>query len=162
MADDRPEPRYGQYAPGPQPAPGPVAAPASVPEPAAPVEVKRRTWDVVLTTVLLLVGTWDLVTSFAAYADLGRVLAPVFEQQGLGDFTSYELGLQLGLVANILRIALLALAIIVSLVRIGRNRITFWVPLGAGVIAALVVLVCMFVVIFSDPAFSRYLESMQG
>jgi hypothetical protein len=164
MSDDRPQPRYGQYAPGPPPAPTPQPTPlVSEPDPVptSPTAPARRTWDVVLTTVLLLIGTWDVVTSFPAYAELGRVLSAVFEQQGMGDFTSYELATQLGLVANVLRIALLVAAVIVSLVRINRNRIAFWAPLGAGVLAALAVLVCMFVVIFSDPAFASYVESMQ-
>jgi hypothetical protein len=164
MTDDRPRPRYGEYAPGPPPAPpnpAPVV-PAVEPAPVEPVATKRRTWDVVLTTALLLIGTWDVVTSFGAYADLGTVLAAVFAQQGLDDFTSFETAAQLGIVANVIRITLLVVAIIVSLMRVGRNRIAFWVPLAAGVIAAIALLVCMFVAILGDPAFTAYVESMSA
>ncbi|MCU1439061.1 MAG: hypothetical protein JWP85_58 [Rhodoglobus sp.] len=168
MSDDRPEPRYGQYAPVPPPAteipPAPPANETAVPLPppaGARADAPRRRWDVVLTTLLLLFGVYDVVTGFGTYADLSAPLRAVFEQQGIGDFTSDALALQLGIWLNVLRVALLAAAIVVSLLRISRNRIAFWAPLGAGVLAVLATLVAAGVLVVSDPAFTAYLESMQ-
>lgn len=165
MTDDRPEPKYGQYAPVPPAPPVVEADPVPAPAPVAPqaeVAVRpRRTWDVVLTTLLLLVGVYDVVTSFGAFANLGMAMRVVYEQQGFGTFTSDELASAMGLVANVLRIGLLVAAIVVSLVRIGHNRIAFWVPLGAGVLAVLAVTVCVLVAALGDPALMEYVRNMQ-
>jgi hypothetical protein len=174
VTDDRPEPRYGQYAPVPPATPAPPAhetpvalpPPGAAPADAAPADAvradaPRRTWDVVLTTVLLLFGVYDVVTGFGTYADLSAPLRAVFEQQGIGDFTSDPLAAQLGVWLNVLRVALLAAAIAVSLLRISRNRVAFWAPLGAGVLAVLATLVAAVVLVVSDPAFTSYLESMR-
>jgi hypothetical protein len=167
VTDDRPEPRYGQYAPVPPGAETPPAPPANeppIPMPpplAARADAPRRTWDVVLTTLLLLFGVYDVVTGFDTYADLSAPLRAVFEQQGIGDFTSDALAAQLGVWLNVLRVALLAVAIVVALVRISRNRVAFWAPLGAGVLAVLATLVAAVVLVVNDPAFTAYLGSMQ-
>lgn len=160
MTDDRPEPRYGQYAPGPPPAP-PEPAVELPPPTGAPVVRKRRTWDLVLTTGLLLVGVYDVVTGFSTYANLGVPLRIVFEQQGIGAFTSDAAAVQVGLFLNVLRVILIAVAIIVSLVLISRHRLAFWAALGAGVLAGLAAIVCAMVLVVNDPAFIAYVESMQ-
>jgi hypothetical protein len=185
VTDDRPEPRYGQYAPVP-PATPPAETPPAAPTHQTPVplpppagarpdtmqadtmhahavhaDAPRRTWDVVLTTALLLFGVYDVVTGFGTYGDLSAPLRAVFEQQGMGEFTSDALAAQVGNWLNVLRVVLLAAAIVVSLLRISRHRLAFWAPLGAGVLAVLATLVAAVILVVSDPAFSAYLESMR-
>jgi hypothetical protein len=166
--DQRPQPRYGQYAPVPPVSPAP-APPAARPDPPAPLpppvarahDRPRRTWDVVLTTLLLLIGVYDVVTGFTVYGNLSAPLQDVFEQQGIGEFTSDALAVQVGVVLNVLRVMLIAAAVVLGLMRINRNRIAFWVPLGAGAISVLATLVASVVLIVSDPAFSAFVESTQ-
>jgi hypothetical protein len=157
MTDPRPEPRYGQYSDAPVTPPPP---PAEFAPPIAP-ERKRRSWDVALTASLLFLAVYDVVAGFAGFAQLGSVLSDAFDQQGLGEFTSFDLATSMGLVINIIRIAILAVVIIVSLTLLSRNRLAFWVPLVGGVLAALAVLVCILVVIVADPAFLEYVNDQQ-
>lgn len=153
MTDPRPRPQYGEYADLPPAPPAPVVEAAPVA--AAP---RRRTWDVVLTTALLLWGVVDVVTGFRAYADLGAGLRAAYEAQGIPAFESDALADQLGMVLNVVRVALLVAAVVVALVQLSRNRLAFWAPLGAGVLAALTLLVFVIVIIAGDPGFAQYVS----
>lgn len=157
MTDDRPKPRWGEYA---KPAsldsfPPPVVPVA--PEPAAPVDpAARRSRDVIITTALLLLGVWDIVSSWAQYENLGRSLRQVFELQGLGEFSSSEFAGEIGAWINIARTSILVVAIVVSLLLIARHRRSFWVPLVGAAVAGIVVLALVTVVVVSDPAFAEF------
>jgi len=130
-----------------------AAAPSSTePEP----QPKRRSRDIIITTVLLLIGVYDVVISFSGFTALGSSLRSAFEQQGVDGFASEELAASLGGTINVVRIVLLAIAIVVSLLLISRGKLAFWVPLAAGVASALTVLVCVLVVVISDPGFAQY------
>lgn len=159
--DQRPQPRYGQYAPVP---PAGYVAPQATPEPVAPPEPAvrpRRTWDIVLTSSLLLVGVYDVVAGFSQYLDLGPALVTAFEQQGFGEFTSFARAAEVGVVLTVIRVVILMVTIVVSLLLISRGRRAFWVPLTGGVLAALVLMVCVFVIVLGDPAFTQYVSGLQ-
>ena len=187
MTDDRPRPKYGEYAPaGSTPiaitpdTTGKTAADAAADTTAlttgnsnapttggtAPVEAasgaaaeltgKRRTWDVALTTALILVGVLDVVGSFARFGDLAASLREIYDQQGIGAFTSDQLADDMGLAINVTRVVLLIAGIGFGLWRLGRRRIAFWVPLSAGALAFIVVGVCLLVVVITDPALADY------
>lgn len=174
MTDDRPRPRYGEYAPLPPagqlpPPVGPPLAnssspsqppvePASLeqPQPAGPRA--RRTTDIVLTTFLLLVGVYDVVVSSDGFANLGATLAAAFEQQGISGFASQGYADSLGATANVIRIGLLVIAIVCSLLLISQRRLAFWVPLAAGVLAGVTVVVCVLLVVIADPGFAAYVS----
>ena len=160
VTDNRPEPKYGQYAPIPPvpvqhdeplvaPAPTEIAAESSTLPP-------RRTWDVVLTTFLLLLAVFDVVTGFARFSDLAGALRDTYAVQGIKGFDSDALAATFGVVINVTRIVLLVIAIVWSLRRISRHRISFWVPLLSALVSGLVVVVCVLVVLLNDPGFSAY------
>jgi hypothetical protein len=152
MTDQRPQPKYGEYGEVANPAP-----PAQMSWP-PPQPAKRRTWDLVLTVGLLVIGVYNVTRTIAGMASLGSTIATVYDQQGIGTFTSYELASQIAVTLDVASIILLVVAIIVSIARLRRNRIAFWVPLTAGVVNALVAVVGVLVVMLSDPAFSAYVN----
>ena len=182
MTDDRPRPKYGEYAPigsvPPTAATAPPiaetahaapAAPAATTDPVAataPIKpavsapdarpAKRRTWDVALTTALILVGVFDVVGSFSRFGALAATLRELYVQQGLGTFTSDGLANDMGLALNVTRVVMLVAAIGFGLWRLGHQKIAFWVPLAAGALAFLVVVVCLLVVVVTDPALAEY------
>lgn len=158
MTDERPQPRYGQYAPIPptapglQPGPQPGLQSGVTPSP-------RRTGDIAATTLLLLLGVVDVVTGFRQFDDLADALRAAYAAQDFPAFTADALAEQMGLAMNIARIAVLVAAIVVSLLLIRAHRRAFWVPLvGAGV-AGLVVVICVSIVIVDDPALASYLAT---
>ena len=157
MTDDRPRPKYGEYAPLGTPAAAVpvVATPAVVESEVVPAK-PRRTWDVALTTALLILGVLDVVGSFSRFGNLASTLRDAYEQQGIGKFTTDQLANDMGIAMNVTRVVLLVVAIGFGLWRLGQNKIAFWVPLAAGGLAFLVVLVCLLVVVITDPALAQY------
>jgi hypothetical protein len=153
MTDDRPQPKYGQYAP--------LTTPAPAPQPPAPIGVARppRTWDLLLTTALLLFGVYDVVTGFDKFSNLADALRSVYTAQGYGTFTSDDLASSMGLAINVVRIVTLAAAVLVSLLLIRAGRRAFWVPLAGATFAGLFMIIGLFVVILGDPAFAQYVAS---
>jgi len=168
--DDRPRPKYGEYAPvtplsqlPPPAAPAPAVEPTRVEavgaEATAELEARRsrrRTRDIIITTALLLFGVYDVVISLSGFTSLGNSLRAAFEQQGVEGFASAELAAEMGATINVVRVVLLAIAIVVSLLLIARGKLAFWVPLAAGVASAITVIVCVLVVVISDPGFAAY------
>jgi hypothetical protein len=157
MTDERPRPKYGEYADvPPAPAPAPATIPTEAVEPEPTVTRPRRTWDLVLSTALLLWGVFDVVTGFPAYARLGTTVATAAEQQGFGGFASVDLADEVGSWLNIVRVVILVVAILGTLWRLARGRLAFWVPLSAGGLAVAVVVVSVFVILVGDPGFAAF------
>lgn len=154
MTDPRPRPRYGEYADVPPVAPPPE--PIAQPPVEAPVARARPAWDLVLTTVLLLWGVIDVVRGFPEFARLGTALAAAYESQGLPEFGSESLADDVGGWLNIVRLVLLIVAIAGALLLISRRKRAFWVPLSAGVLAALVVVIAVMAIVLTDPGFAEY------
>lgn len=183
---DRPVPQYGEYAPAgyvspvtpPAPAPA-VANPYGVPGYAAPatpsnmysaprsgtvtasvapVARTRRTWDLVLTIILLVLGLFGagLGLVYAAIFSSPEVLSQVMSSQGYGTFSGTA-GAAPAIIA-VSHVALFVVALGLSIPLLIRGRmVVFWIPLAAGVIAAIIFWSCLITVFLSDPSFvARY------
>jgi len=132
-----------------------VGAQVDVPV-AAPAVRPRRTWDIILTTALLALAVYDVIGGYSTFANLAPVMQSIYDQLSIGQFASAALAAQWGLIANIARIAILLLVILVSLRLVSRRRLAFWVPVAGGALAAIVVLACFMVIVASDPAYLEF------
>lgn len=172
----RPEvPKYGEYAPvdaanpygvpgvasGPStaqpPAPAVPAPPAYVAPgygaPAYPAPVRRRrTWDIVLTCILLVLGLFGMALGllYAWAFSNPDVLSSALAQQGLtGDL--HPGSAPLVITVSHLVLYLLALGLSIPLMIRGRI-VVFWIPLVIGVVAAIIFWVTLGIVVSSDSA----------
>ena len=139
-----PVPQYGEYAPTaaapPPAAPGYTYVQVPAYQAGAPTSApKRRTWDLVLTIVLLAAGLIGMSIGlfYAAVLD-----DPIFIEQALGP-QGYNVDLidfgGLAAVIAISHVVLYLIAVGVSIPLLVRYRIVvFWIPLSAGVIAAII------------------------
>jgi hypothetical protein len=179
-APERPQvPQYGEYAPvgyvSPVPSESPVApanpygvpgyaAPATpsnmygvpsvaVSDPASPVR-KRRTWDLVLTIILLVLGLFGmgLGIAYAAIFSNPEILSEAMSSQGFGTFEGSAGSAPVVLVVSHVVLFLIALGVSIALL-VRRRIVVFWVPLAAGVIAAVIFWTTLASVLLSDPAF---------
>jgi len=166
---DRPRPQYGEYAsPEEQSqASGTPVEPAIVvpPATAAPLPplveyTPPRTWDRVLTAILIAIGAYTVLNYFATLTNLGSVLAQAFTTAGYGEFQSQALANQLGVVATVIIVVLYASSTTLALLSLRAGRVSFWIPVTAGALAFLTVLVVMMVIVFADPGFQAYVESI--
>ena len=175
---ERPQvPQYGEYAPAgyvspvaapaapanPYGIPGYAApatpsnmyaAPAFVAPAGAPVARKGRTWDRVLTFILLALGLFGMLLAFV-YAwifSTPELLSQTMSSQGYGTFSGSAGSAPAILVVSHIVLYLLALGLSIALLIRGRI-VVFWIPLTAGVIAAIIFWVTLATVLLSDPAF---------
>ena len=150
------QPGYGQPAYG-QPAYGqPVYGQPVYGQPgfgSTPAPKRRRTWDVVLTIVLLVLGLGGvLITLFYAwiFSD-STFLDEYFQQLGYESFNG-----DIGSAPAILigsHVVLYLIAIGVSILLLVKKKIAFYVPLAIGVLAAIIFWVTLIGVFMSDPNF---------
>jgi uncharacterized membrane protein (DUF485 family) len=170
-------PQYGEYAPAGyvspvqpvQPAGTPSApvnpygvpvygAPAVAPvgsAPAyAPLPKKRRTWDVVLTIILLVVAFFGMIIgiAYAAIFSDPDVLSQAMSSAGYGTFTGSAGAAPTVLVVSHIVLFLLALGLSIPLLIRGRI-VVFWIPLAIGVVAAIIFWASLVTVLLNDPGF---------
>lgn len=143
----------GSPAPAPAPASDRTAAQASDDSAAAPPGGRqeqhyrgqpqpgaagRRLGDRIVTIVLLALGALGALNTAASLQQLPRsfrLLADALEIDGLAIPAAVQ---TLGTVGALVVLALYAVTLIYSIQRMRRHRLTFWVPLVAGVIAFIV------------------------
>jgi hypothetical protein len=150
-ADQLPPPQYGERLPAPAGPPAPGAPPAygvgSLPAPA----VRRRTWDVVLTVILLVLGFFGmLIGLFYAWAfSSPELIDEAMGQGGMGGFDG-TIGAGPTIIA-VSHVVLYLVALGVGILLLVKNKVAFWVPLAAGVIAAIVFWASLSAILLSDP-----------
>ncbi|CAN5448949.1 hypothetical protein BH10ACT6_BH10ACT6_11470 [soil metagenome] len=158
-------PQYGEYAPAGYVSavepPAPVAAnPYGIPVVARPAPGvaapgrKRRTWDLVLTIILLVLGFFGMILgiAYAAIFSNPEILSQAMSSQGFGTFTGSAGSAPTVLVVSHAGLFLIALGVSIPLL-VSRRIVAFWVPLAAGVIAAAIFWTTLASVLLSDPAF---------
>jgi hypothetical protein len=152
-----PVPQYGEYAPPgyqpPPPRPGDLSPVQSSPvAPAAVGGRRRRTWDVVLTSLLLVLGLIgaSLGVVYGVMFTDPALLRDVLADQGYPGFDAKPGAVPAVLVISHVVLYLIALS---SIGLLATKRIAFWLPLAAGVVAAIIFWSCLFIVVSSDPGF---------
>lgn len=174
-------PKYGEYAPvdatNPYGVPGYTATPAAAPAAATPTAPapppyagpayaasyappvrRRRTWDVVLTSILLVLGLFGMLAGlgYAAIFATPDLLDQTMASAGYGGFAGNVGAAPAVLLISHIALYLLALGLSIPLLIRGKV-VVFWIPLTIGVVAAIIFWATVFSVILSDPSFmSKY------
>jgi hypothetical protein len=117
--------------------------------------------DRIATSILLGLGLVGLIVTMPGLLDLPGLIRPALVQMGVSGYSSDGLASAMGILALGLQIALWVGAIILSSRSLRAGRLTFWIPLVAGVAANLVVVICLAVAMGADPAFMEYVRSQQ-
>lgn len=171
MSADRPQ--YGEYAsPEEQraraglppleqvptasaPAPAPPAALPPQPRPQAGARPASRA-DRMVTAILLGIGLVNVVTSVPGFFNLSDSLDQSLKMLGIdGSFSNFAAARIWGAIAAAVLIAGYATTVWLSVRRIKRGRITWWLPLVGLVVTMIAVSICISVPMFGDPAFSQ-------
>ncbi|WBU38081.1 DUF6264 family protein [Homoserinibacter sp. YIM 151385] len=180
----RPRPRYGEYAtpeevaalrgdpPPPDPAsripapeeradPARVAAP--VPAGAAAGDRARaasgpRRWDRPATVFLIALGVFQIVTNAPLLTDFGIQLDRLLADMGIPAWSATQAADATGWAVLAAWIVLAVLGALWAVRRLRRGRTAFWVPLAAGVLAAVILLVALGALLLGDPAYLEYVQ----
>jgi len=119
---------------------------------------RPRSWDLILTALLLAYGLWNVISGLVRYSRLSTVAQEIYTMLGLGTFTSSRPGLSqaLGLAINVSDVVIFAVVAFLSYRLVSRGRIAFWVPLTGGVIATIIGIGLLFALLSSDPGFAAH------
>ncbi len=121
---------------------------------------RSRPLDVAVTVGLLVIGALNVITSFASIADLGRVIDESYTMIGIpGRFQATDAAATVGFVVNVIWVAALLWSGAVAIRRLRAGRIAFWVPLLAGVLTGIVMLVAVGLLMGGDPAFQEFVQA---
>jgi hypothetical protein len=139
-----PQPGYGQPGYG-----APAYGAAGYGIPPAP---RRRTWDVVLTIILFIAGLVGMIIGlfYAAILADPTLFNDAMAQQGMPISVDTR---GAALIIGVSHPVLYLVGVGVGILLLVKNKIAFWVPLTAGVIATLVFWITLMSVILSDPTF---------
>jgi len=176
--DGRPRPQYGEYAPPgwvspvapvdpPPAAPGAAGAVPPSPEVAAAaradadaaVAARRpgRRVDRIVTFVLLGLAAYNVFAALLQASTFATTLLDMLRGVGypVDAFTSQAALQRLGPLSAAAAVALFVVVVAVTRRRLRAGRITFWVPLTAGVVFVLVQTVAVITVLFGDAGFAE-------
>lgn len=143
------QPTYPTY-PGQQ-QPTPEGYPGSPYYQPVPAVRTRKVADLVVTCILLALGLFGMLAGVGLSAVLGQSLAQEYARYGV----SYSAPAALPTVATVLWVSHLVLflaAVGGSIPLLVKKRIAFWVPLVAGVLAAIVFWGALISLVAGDPA----------
>ena len=182
---ERPRPQYGEYASPEQQAaaagipyrphahaapphgqaPAPIAPPPAhdtrVGAPAPAAQAQGRRWDFVLSSLLLGYGLFTVVIGSSQYTDLaGLINTQFYAPQQIGTFVATPLSENLGVVIIVSQIVLYVLAAVLTVIRLRRGRIAFWIPITGAVLFGIVVFVCFATLVLRDPAYQAWVAHL--
>jgi len=140
------------YLQTPYPQAGPVYGQPGFGATAAP---KRRTWDVVLTIILLVLGLGGMLLGvlYGIIFSSPELIDDAFRQQGLGGFDGEIGATPVVLIAS--HVVLYLVAAGLSILLLVKKKIAFYVPLIAGVVAAVIFWSALVMLMLTDPDFGR-------
>lgn len=168
-----PPPAYGERIPGYQPPPAAPAAPGYAQQPygvpgyagpgyaaagyGAPAGPKRRTWDLVLTVILFVMGLFGMIIGlfYAAILADPYLFGDAMAQQGMPISVDTR---GAALIIGVSHPVLYLVAVGVGILLLVKRKIAFWAPLTAGVLATLIFWITLMSVLLSDPAVLNFVR----
>jgi Family of unknown function (DUF6264) len=173
--DERPRPQYGEYAPeGWTPPRPPAAASAGQAQLAAAAAAAaasagkarddglnraERPIDRTATIALLLVGLLGAWLSISVLQALPQSMQLLHTQEGLPDYTPGPEIPGLILAGTIVQVVMWVAAAAGSIALMRARRPSFWLPLVAGVLAAIALFTFTVVAIMGDPTLLEHLST---
>jgi hypothetical protein len=124
----------------------PGAEPSDVPAPKRGLAV-----DVNITIVLLVLGTLSVGSSVATLLDLNGYMTTAGAAFGLGGYPANEVTRITGVTGAVLHVLLIAGTVWLSIRRIKRQMLAFWVPLTAAVVSFLITCICVAIAFSQAP-----------
>lgn len=126
-----------------------ASAPYRAAEPAAPTKAavapvgapRPRTADRIITIALLVIGAYSTLTLTQSMFALASQIRLTGTMIGVDDLSLASWVGPLGTITGFAVLALFAVTLIFSIQRMRAGKLTFWVPLTAGAIAVLIILI---------------------
>lgn len=134
--------------------------PRAVEEPAASPG-RRRPVDRFATIALLGYGLINAVMTAISYLDLPASMTQTMKMVGIeGEFTNFAQGRLWGTIAAIVLVVGWVVTAVLSIRRLRRNKLAWWVPIVGAAATLVVTSLCVSIPLMGDPAFVAYVNSI--
>lgn len=122
---------------------------------------RRRPVDRIITIALLAYGLVSVIVTAVSYLDLPTAMNETMKILGIdGEFTNFAKGRLWGTFAAVVLVMGWALTALLSVRRLRRGKLTWWVPVVGAAATTIAASICIMVPMMGDPAFIAYVESM--
>ncbi|WP_353810443.1 DUF6264 family protein [Agromyces sp. SYSU T00194] len=162
--DERPKPKYGEYAPegwnwqppeqttheDPPQAPATTQAPAAPAAPAGSAPTARL-WDRPITLGLLVFGIIGVSLAVSIQQTLPDAMSLLHTQEGIDPYVPADAVAGIISTGMIAQIVLWVLTALIAIVRLIRRRVAFWVPLAGAALSFVVLFGVVWAVLATDP-----------
>ena len=172
--DERPRPKFGELAPEgwvwhpPKDAdrldtghPAPDAGPSGHPTPARSPEQELLaqaagerpvpSWNQPVTILLLIAGIVGMFLSIGTIAAAPASMQQLYANDGLGTYVPAASVSMIMLAGEIAMVGIWVVAAVLSIFRLTRRKLAFYIPIIGGVVAFIALFVCLTAIIASDP-----------
>lgn len=161
--DERPRPQYGEYAPPgwtwqPPEDAAPPPVPPAAPSPASSTAVARP-GDRTATILLLVVGIMGALFGVAIMLQLPEAMRMLHAQEGLPAYSPDAAMPTITVGGAVVQVLLWLAAAGSSFLLLRRGRRAFWVPLVAGVLAAIALFVFVSLALAVDPVLLEHFST---
>jgi hypothetical protein len=147
----------------PLPPPGYRQDSERAPQPYPPkTSAARHPIDRLITILLLAYGLLNVVTGLPSLFNLDATVNSAMQRVGIGTFSGNSLSAPLGIALAIAYVVGWIAALALSVLSLRRGRISFWIPLGMGVLMGILTSVVLIALVIGDPAFMHYVSSTSG
>ena len=174
--EERPRPQFGEYAPegwtwqppagettsdpAPQlPTPPPPPSARAVAAASAREERPARPTDRAITMLLLVIGVLGVWLSVGVLQAMPESIQLLHTQEGIEPYTPGPEIPGLILIGSIVQIVIWVIAAVGSIALMRARRPSFWLPIAAGAIAAIALVVCTAIALSGDPALIEQLTT---
>jgi hypothetical protein len=121
------------------------------------IERQARPLDRIVTMLLLAFGLFQTLVYIPSLLQFGETMKRTFETLDIA-FTNTAEANTMGIVILLVYCVLWVTALLLSMFSLRKGRLAFWIPLVAGILAALIASVLMLVVASGDPSFIAYMN----
>lgn len=118
---------------------------------------QARPGDRIFTLALLALGFLNVVLTVPGLFDLSSTINATFQQMGVGSFTPTPLAHALGIGLAVFYVAAWIGTLLLTMLRLRTGRVSFWIPLVAGVVVTLVSMIVFLILFLGDPSFVAYM-----
>ncbi|WP_345764042.1 DUF6264 family protein [Diaminobutyricibacter sp. McL0608] len=183
--DERPRPKFGELAPEgwvwhppkdadrldtAHPAPEAHAAHPSAPTRSHEEELLAQaagehpvpTWNQPVTILLLIVGIIGMFLSIGTIASTPASIQHLYANEGLGAYKPAASVSMIMLAGEISMVGIWLLSAVLSVFRLTRHRLAFYIPILGGVLAFIGLFVCLTAIIASDPTLLDFYSRLSG
>jgi hypothetical protein len=137
--------------------------PPPAPEPGGVAPARPHSLDRFATIALLAYGLVNVIVSGLSYLDIVPVMNQTMGMLGIeGEFTNYAAGRTWGTIAAAVLVVGWCVTAALSIRRLRRGRLTWWVPVVGAVVTVGIAALCLVVPMMGDPAFIAYLDQATG